>query len=173
MMQWLVLLVFFAHIGIARRSMGSATFFLLVVLPVFVVGAVDSRCISFLENPSIMCKIPQLWNFHFHPRLHNGRRFRRQIPSLFCMCILHRRKYPTLARVFYGGIVGCTVGQIFPKIPHFCAYYPFLATRATSEKWSEKPRCRTILPKKKKFLLDSLFSFGEEKLVAPWLQHLM
>jgi hypothetical protein len=33
--------------------------------------------------------------------------------SLFCMCIFHRRKYPTSARIlFYVGIVGCTVGQI-------------------------------------------------------------
>jgi hypothetical protein len=32
-------------------------------------------------------------------------------------------------------------------------YYPFLATRATSRKQSEKPRCRTILPKKKKHSL--------------------
>jgi hypothetical protein len=30
------------------------------------------------------------------------------------------------------------------------SYYPFLATRATSGKRREKPRCRTTLPKKKK-----------------------
>jgi hypothetical protein len=34
---------------------------------------------------------------------------------------------------------------------------PFLATRATSGKRSEKPRCRTILPKKKKkIILDQV-----------------
>jgi hypothetical protein len=29
-----------------------------------------------------------------------------------CASSVYRRKYPTSARVFYGGIVGCTVGQI-------------------------------------------------------------
>jgi hypothetical protein len=46
----------------------------------------SNRCISFLENPSIMCEIPQLWDFHFHPRLHYGGRFCRQIDTF---CILY------------------------------------------------------------------------------------
>jgi hypothetical protein len=35
-----------------------------------------------------------------------------------CASCVYRRKYPTSARV-YCGIVGCTVGQIFPKNPTF------------------------------------------------------
>ncbi len=36
----------------------------------------------------------------------------RYLLYVVCVSCVYRRKYPTPARVFYGGIVGCTVGQI-------------------------------------------------------------
>jgi hypothetical protein len=45
----------------------------------------------------------------------------RYLLYILCVSFVYRSKYPTSARVFFGGVVGCPVGQICPKIRHFCA----------------------------------------------------
>ncbi len=41
-----------------------------------------------------------------------------------CVSFVCRQNNPTSARVYFGGIVGCTVGQICPKIPHIHVLEP-------------------------------------------------
>ncbi len=69
----------------------------------------------------IMCKIPQLWDFHFHPRLHYGGRLCRQIPSLFCMCILRIDVNTLLQRRYFtvGLLDAQCSGADLPKNPTF------------------------------------------------------
>ncbi len=59
---------------------------------------------------------PQLWDFHFHTQLHHDWRFCRQIPSLFCMCIL-RLDVKTLLQqgYFFVGLLDAQWGRCAQK----------------------------------------------------------
>ncbi len=70
------------------------------------------------------------------------------LSSLFCMCsCIYEDKYPTSGRVSFGGIVGCPVGQICPKISHFCLQEPIeyrkshICTQHTTTRRHNVGRC--------------------------------
>ncbi len=77
-----------------------------------------------------MCIIPQLWDFHFHPQLQHGGRFRRQKPSLFfsvsCEC---RRECPTSARDILVGLLDAQWGRSAIKSTFACVGTDWIQNR--------------------------------------------